>query len=55
MNNQFKAACDAAGKECVYAEFAGQGHGLKGIGNQTRVWTEVFAYLDRVIEVNEAR
>ena len=54
-SRQFKAACDAAGKECVYAEFAGQGHGLKGIGNQTRVWTEVFAYLDRVIEVNEAR
>ncbi len=54
-SRQFKEACDAAGKECRYIEFAGQGHGLKGIANQTRVWKEAFAYLERVIEVNEVR
>jgi dipeptidyl aminopeptidase/acylaminoacyl peptidase len=54
-SRQFKAACDEAGKECRYIEFEGQGHGLKGLINQTRVWKETFGYLDRVIEVNAAR
>jgi dipeptidyl aminopeptidase/acylaminoacyl peptidase len=52
-SRQFKAACDEAEKDCTYVEFAGQGHGLKGLVNQTRVWTEVFGYLEGVVEAHE--
>ena len=45
-SRQFAEACAAAGKECVYEEFAGQGHGLKGLANQARVWNTVFAFLE---------
>ncbi len=51
-SRQFKAACDAAQKDCTYVEFEGQGHGLKGIENQTRVWKETFRYLEHVIDVH---
>ena len=47
-SRQFAAACAEAGGECEYVEFEGQGHGLKGIANQTRVWRSVFDFLDRV-------
>jgi len=47
-SRQFAAACEAAGKDCEYLEFQGQGHGLKGVRNQTRVWKSVLGFLDRV-------
>ena len=47
-SRQFAAACEEAGKDCTYVEFAGQGHGLKGLENQVRVYRELFQYLERV-------
>jgi len=44
-SRQFAAACEAAEKDCTYIEFEGQGHGLKGLANQVRVWSSVFAFL----------
>lgn len=45
-SRQFVAACEEAGKDCRYAEFPGQGHGLRGIDNQVRVYAEWFRYLE---------
>jgi dienelactone hydrolase len=47
-SRQFAEACKAANKDCPYIEFAGQGHGLKGLTNQVRVYQEVFNFLSRV-------
>ncbi len=44
-SRQFDEACKAASKDCTYIEFEGQGHGLKGLANQVRVWTSVFSFL----------
>jgi len=46
-SRQMAEALRRARKRFVYEEFAGQGHGLKGIENQHRVWTAVFAFLER--------
>lgn len=35
-SRQFAAACETAGKDCVYVEFPGMGHHIKGLENQTR-------------------
>ena len=45
-SRQFDAACTEAQKDCTYVEFAGQGHGLKGLNNQVRVYREVFGFLE---------
>jgi len=45
-SRQFFEACQAAGKPCVYEEFAGQGHGLKGLANQVRVYRTWLAFLE---------
>lgn len=45
-SRQFAEACEAASKDCTYIEFEGQGHGLKGLGNQVRVWSSVFSFLE---------
>jgi len=47
-SRQFAEACKEAGKDCTYIEFEGQGHGLKGLENQVRVYREWFKYLERV-------
>lgn len=46
-SRQMADALRRAHKRFVYEEFAGQGHGLKGIENQHRVWTSVFRFLER--------
>ncbi|MBL8683520.1 MAG: S9 family peptidase [Myxococcales bacterium] len=46
-SRQMAEALRRARKRFVYEEFAGQGHGLKGIENQHRVWTAVFRFLER--------
>ena len=45
-SRQFKAACDEADKACTYVEFAGQGHGLKGLRNQVEVYRLLFEFLE---------
>lgn len=49
-SRQMAAALRAAGKRVTYVEFPGQGHGLKGLANQYRVWTAVFAFLSREMD-----
>jgi hypothetical protein len=44
-------ALRAAHRPVRYVEFAGQGHGLKGLANQQRVWSEVFAFLEPLLAV----
>jgi dipeptidyl aminopeptidase/acylaminoacyl peptidase len=46
-SRQMADALRRARKTFVYEEFAGQGHGLKGLANQHRVWTAVFRFLER--------
>jgi dipeptidyl aminopeptidase/acylaminoacyl peptidase len=48
-SRQFAAACETAEKDCTYIEFEGQGHGLKGVRNQVRVWKSVFAFLETAV------
>ena len=44
-SRQFAAACEKADKDCTYLEFAGQGHGLKGLENQVKVYRAWFDFL----------
>ncbi len=46
-SRQMAEALRRARKRFVYEEFAGQGHGLKGLANQHRVWTSVLRFLER--------
>jgi dipeptidyl aminopeptidase/acylaminoacyl peptidase len=46
-SRQMAEALRAAHKPVVYVEFEGQGHGLKGLANQQRVWTAVFRFLEQ--------
>jgi dienelactone hydrolase len=46
-SRQMADALRRARKRYVYEEFAGQGHGLKGLENQHRVWTVVLRFLER--------
>lgn len=48
-SRQMAEALRAAHRPVRYAEFAGQGHGLKGLANQQRVWREVFGFLEPVL------
>lgn len=49
-SRQMAEALRRARKRFVYEEFAGQGHGLKGIENQHRVWTTVFRFLEQQVD-----
>ncbi|MDP3278334.1 MAG: prolyl oligopeptidase family serine peptidase [Deltaproteobacteria bacterium] len=44
-SRQLAAALRQARKPHRYVEFAGQGHGLKGIANQQRTWQSVFEFI----------
>jgi dipeptidyl aminopeptidase/acylaminoacyl peptidase len=46
-SRQMAEALRRAHKRFVYEEFEGQGHGLKGLANQHRVWRTVFRFLER--------
>lgn len=46
-SRQMADALRRAHKPFVYEEFEGQGHGLKGIANQQRLWSTVFRFLER--------
>ncbi len=46
-SRQMFDAMRRAHRRVTYVEFPGQGHGLKGLGNQHRVWTAVFRFLER--------
>lgn len=46
-SRQMADALRRAQKRFVYEEFEGQGHGLKGLANQQRVWRTVFRFLER--------
>jgi dienelactone hydrolase len=48
-SRQMADALRAAHRPVRYVEFAGQGHGLKGLANQYRVWSEIFAFLEPVL------
>jgi dipeptidyl aminopeptidase/acylaminoacyl peptidase len=52
-SRQMADALRAAHRPVVYVEFAGQGHGLKGLANQRRVWSEIFSFLAPVLAHNE--
>ena len=47
-SRRFAQACSRAGRSCTYVEFEGQGHGLKGLRNQVRVYREMFAFFERL-------
>ena len=49
-SRQMADALRRAHREFRYVEFAGQGHGLKGLANQYRVWNEVFGFLEPVLD-----
>lgn len=42
------AACIAAKKPCEYLEFEGQGHAVKGIENQKRLYRARFQFLEQI-------
>jgi len=46
-SRQMAEALRRAHKPFVYEEFEGQGHGLKGLANQQRVWSTVFRFFER--------
>lgn len=46
-SRQMAEALRRAHRPVTYVEFPGQGHGLKGVANQFRVWTTVFEFLER--------
>lgn len=45
----FAAACAAAGKGCTYVEFAGQGHRVRGLENEVRLYQARFDFLNKVL------
>ena len=49
-SRQFAEKAKALGKPVTYVEFAGQGHGLKGIPNQKRLWQARFGFLERALD-----
>ena len=46
-SRQFAAACEAAGKDCVYLEFTGMGHHIKGVENLVRQYQATFDLIRR--------
>ncbi len=53
-SRQMATALRAAHKPVVYVEFEGQGHGLKGLANQQRVWSSVFRFLEQQAHMGPA-
>lgn len=53
-SRQMAAALRTAHKPVVYVEFEGQGHGLKGLANQQRVWSTVFRFLEQQAHMGNA-
>lgn len=49
-SRQFAEKAKALGKPVTYVEFEGQGHGLKGIPNQKRLWQARFAFLEAALD-----
>jgi len=52
-SRQMQAACEQAGKDCVYVEFPGMGHHIKGIENQTRQYQATFDLIRRACQLDE--
>ena len=45
-------ACLAAKKPCTYVEFAGQGHRVRGLNNERKLYQERFSFLEKVLKPN---
>jgi dipeptidyl aminopeptidase/acylaminoacyl peptidase len=53
-SRQFAEKAKALGKPVTYVEFEGQGHGLKGIPNQKRLWQARFSFLESALDAPAA-
>jgi dipeptidyl aminopeptidase/acylaminoacyl peptidase len=48
-SRQMAAACEAAAKSCTYLEVPGQGHVVRGLANEQRVWQARMSFLEEVL------
>jgi dipeptidyl aminopeptidase/acylaminoacyl peptidase len=53
-SRRMAAACATAGKDCTYVEFAGQGHQVRGLANERRLYQERFSFLERALASSAA-